>query len=83
MNNIPLKIVTRLSVIFSVLGLLLIALGICIGATTGLIVLAVGLLILIGTIIFIALFCRCPHCGGFIKVGYRNHYCPHCGNYVD
>lgn len=83
MNQIPLKIVTRLSVIFVTLGFFLVTIGICIGTTIGLIVLALGLVILVGTIIFIALFSRCPFCGGFLKIGFRKHYCPHCGKYVD
>lgn len=68
MKHIPLKMVKRLSIIFSILGLLFILIGCCIGSMStmaGLIVLG-GLLILIGTIIFIALFCRCPHCGNYI-----------------
>jgi len=83
MNNIPLKIVTRISVILLVLGFLLVTIGICIGNSLGLIVLILGLAILIGAIIFIAIFSRCPICGGFLKMGFRNHYCPHCGKYVD
>lgn len=83
MNHIPLKMVTRLAVIFATLGLLLFIMGICIGTNIGLLVLIVGLLILVGTIIFIAFFSKCPYCGGFLKVGYHNHYCPHCGKYID
>lgn len=83
MNPIPLRTMRRLSVIFFILGLLFLTIGICIGTMTGLIVLAVGLVILVGTCIFIALFARCPHCGGFIKLGFRNYYCPNCGQYVD
>lgn len=83
MNPIPLRVMRRLSVIFFILGILFLTIGICIGTMTGLIVLAVGLVILVGTYIFIALFARCPYCGGFIKVGFRNYYCPHCGQYVD
>lgn len=83
MNHIPYKTVTKLAVIFSTLGVLLFVVGICIGTTAGFIVLALGLLILVVTIIFIVLFGRCPYCEGFLGVGYHNHYCPHCGNYVD
>ena len=83
MKHLPLKTVTRLSILFSVLGLLLFVIGICVGTTAGLVVLAAGLLVLVGTIIFIALFCRCPYCGGFLKVGYRHLHCPHCGTYID
>jgi len=83
MNHISLKIVARLSAIFFILGLPFFVIGCCIGNVVGLIILAVGLLIWVGTIIFIALFSRCSYCGGFLKVGYRNLYCPHCGNYVN
>lgn len=80
---IPLKMVTTLSVIFLILGLLLIIIGCFIGTMAGLIVIGLGLLVLIGDIIYVALFCRCPHCGGFTKLRLRNFYCLHCGNYVD
>lgn len=80
---IPLKMVTRLSVIFLILGLLLIIIGCFIGTMAGLIIIGLGLLVLIGNIIYISLFCRCPHCRGFTKLRLRNFYCPHCGNYVD
>lgn len=82
MHRIPLKIVTRLSVIFTVIGLLLVIIGICTGTMIGLIILGAGLVELVGTIIFIAVFRRCPHCGSFLKTG-CNRYCPHCGKYVD
>ena len=75
MHRIPLKIVTRLSVIFTVIGLLLVIIGICTGTM-------IGLVELVGTIIFIAVFRRCPHCGSFLKTG-CNRYCPHCGKYVN
>lgn len=80
---IPLKMVTRLSGIFLILGLLLIIIGCFNGTMAGLIVIGLGLLVLIGNIIYISLFCRCPHCRGFTKLRLRNFYCPHCGNYVD
>lgn len=67
MHRIPLKIVTRLSVIFTVIGLLLVIIGICTGTMMGLIILGAGLVELVGTIIFIAVFRRCPHCGSFLK----------------
>lgn len=82
MHRIPLKIVTRLSVIFTVIGLLLVIIGICTGTMIGLIILGAGLVELVGTIIFIAVFRRCPHCGSFLKTG-CNRYCPHCGKYVN
>ena len=82
MHRISLKIVTRLSVIFTVIGLLLVIIGICTGTIMGLIILGAGLVELVGTIIFIAVFRRCPHCGSFLKTG-CNRYCPHCGKYVD
>lgn len=55
MHRIPLKIVTRLSVIFTVIGLLLVIIGICTGTMIGLIILGAGLVELVGTIIFIDL----------------------------
>lgn len=83
MNHISLKILARMSAIFFILGLLFFVIGCCIGNVEGLIVLAIGLLIWVGTIIIMALFSRCPYCGGFLKVGYSKLYCPHCGNYVN
>ena len=67
MHRIPLKIVTRLSVIFTVIGLLLVIIGICTGTMIGLIILGAGLVELVGTIIFIAVFRRCPHVVVFLK----------------
>lgn len=83
MKPIPLAIVIRLFITFSILGVLLLAIGIGLGTTVGFIVLMAGWIVLVGTIIFMALFYRCPHCGGFLRVWYRNHYCPHCGNYLE
>lgn len=83
MNHILLKITRRLSVIFTILGLLVLSIGICIGSMIGLILIVAGLLILVGTIIFVAVFARCPYCGGFMKVGFHNYHCPHCGKYVN
>lgn len=83
MNHIPLKIVRKVSAIWGALGFLLVTIGICIGTTIGLIVLAAGLVVLVGMIIFIVLFSRCPYCGGSLKLLFYNHYCPHCGEYVD
>lgn len=82
MKPIPLKTAAKLSITFSILGILLLAIGICIGTNVGLIVLIIGLIILLGTIIFIGLFYRCPYCEGFLTVPYRSHYCPHCGKYL-
>lgn len=82
MKPIPLKIVIRISILFCILGFLLMAIGIGIGTNVGLIVLTAGLLVLIGVIVFMAVFYRCPHCGRSITIWYRNHYCPHCGNYL-
>lgn len=53
MHRIPLKIVTRLSVIFTVIGLLLVIIGICTGTMIGLIILGAGLVELVGTIILL------------------------------
>ena len=83
MKHIPLKVVKKISVIFSVLGLLLVIIGICLGTTTGLVLWLTGVVILVGVIIFTILFRRCLYCGGFLKVGFQNFYCPHCGNYID
>ena len=83
MNRITLKILAKLSAILFILGLVFFVSGCCIGNTVGLLVLAAGLLIWFGIIIMIALFSKCPYCGGFLKVGYHNLYCPHCGNYVN
>ena len=83
MKHIPLKVVKKISVIFSVLGLLLVIIGICLGTTTGLVLWLTGVVILVGVIIFTILFRRCPYCGEFLKVGFQNFYCPHCGNYID
>ena len=56
MKPIPLKTAAKLSITFSILGILLLTIGICIGTNVGLIVLIIGLIVLLGTIIFIGLF---------------------------
>ena len=83
MKPIPLSLVTKISIIFSILGILLLVLGISIGSITGLIMIVLGWIVLIGTIIFKAIFYRCPHCKHFLKIPYHNHYCPHCGKRLD
>lgn len=52
---IPLKMVTILSVIFLILGLLLIIIGCFIGTMAGLIVIGLGLLVLIGNDLYISI----------------------------
>lgn len=81
MKSVSLAVVQKLSLAFFILGVGIMIIGLCIGTKKGLIVLLAGLLVLVGNIIFIAIFSRCPHCGGFIKL--RKHYCPYCGNYVE
>lgn len=83
MKPIPLSLVTKISIIFSILGILLLVLGISIGSITGIIVIILGWIVLIGTIIFKVIFYRCPYCENFIGIPYHNHYCPHCGKYLD
>ena len=78
MKHIPLKVVKKISVIFSVLGLLLVIIGICLGTPTGLVLWLTGVVILGGVIIFTSLFRRWPYSGEFLKVGFQNFYCPHC-----
>lgn len=82
MKPIPLSTVQKLSLTFFLIGVILMVLGICTGTMVGLIILMVaGWIVLIGDIIFIVLFFRCPHCGeGLLKI--RSNYCPHCGNYL-
>lgn len=79
---IPLKMVTRLSVIFLILGLLLIIIGCFIGTMAGLIVIGLGLLVLISNDLYISIL-QMSSLQSFTKVRLRNFYCPHCGNYVD
>lgn len=81
MKSIPLAVVQKLAIAFYVLGISLMVIGCCIGTMKGLIVVLLGLLVLVGTIIFLFIFSRCPYCDGFIRL--RKHYCPHCGNYVE
>lgn len=52
---IPLKMVTILSVIFLILGLLLIIIGCFIGTMAGLIVIGLGLLVLISNDLYISI----------------------------
>ncbi len=85
MKNMPLKKVVKIAIASSISGFLLMAIGIGIGTASlpaALIVIIAGLFVLTGTIIFMALFYRCPYCGGFLSVRYYNVYCPHCGNYI-
>lgn len=84
MKPIQLSTVVKLSATFSALGifLMIIGLGFCSDLNVSLIVLLVGLLVLVGTIIFMAVFLRCPYCGGSVRLMYRGHYCQHCGRYL-
>lgn len=86
MKNMPLKKVIKIATASSVLGILLMAIGIGIGPGFLLAALAMiiaGWIVLIGTIIFMFLFYRCPHCGAYLgRVRYYNVYCPHCGKYI-
>lgn len=82
MKPIPLSKVVKIAIICCSAGLLLEAIGIGIGGgnlIAGLIVIVAGWIVLIGTIVFWALFYRCPHCNGWLPNWYRNKYCPHCG----
>ncbi len=76
----PLSNVAKLMIAFSLSSFLLVAIGLCIGKTIGLVVFALGLIGLLGIIIFMVLFYRWPHCGNFLTVWYSHCYCPHYGN---
>ncbi len=83
MKRVPLSIIVKLFVSLAILGILFEIIGICIGNSAGLIVIVMGWLALIGAIICMALFYRCPHCGGHLgRTWYHNRYCPHCGYYL-
>ena len=80
MKHIPLSKVIKISIALSLLSFLFIAIGISIGNKIGLVVIIIGWILLVGAIIFISLFYRCPYCGDFLTVWYSHSYCPHCGN---
>lgn len=82
MKPIPLSTVIKRTILFSIIGILLLVTGLCVGSYVGIIVLIAGLIVLAATIVFFTLFYRCPHCGGSLTVPYRNYYCPHCGTYL-
>jgi len=42
----------------------------------------IGVVLLIGGIIFHIITYRCPHCGCFLDRS-RGEYCPHCGEKLD
>lgn len=46
------------------------------------IMLGIGIICMIGTFVFMIKFCRCPHCGKYIRY-WANHQCPFCHNYLD
>lgn len=78
MKHISLVKVIKISIACFLLSLLFIAIGICIGNIIGLVVIIAGFIVLVGAIIFIARFYRCPYCGNFLTVWYSRRYCPHC-----
>ena len=80
MKHIPLSKVIKLSIAFYLLSFLSIVIGVCVGDTIGLAIIIAGLIVLLGAIILIALFYRCPYCGIFLTVWYSHNYCPHCRN---
>lgn len=83
MKPIPLSIVFKLFIALVLLGILLEMIGAAVGDTVGLVILAMGWLSMIGAIVIMALFYRCPHCGGYLgKTWYHDRYCPHCGHYL-
>lgn len=63
-----------------ILGILLILLG-CWLRLIWLIILAI--FELLAAILFLLLFNRCPHCGGFLGHAGGSGYCPHCGEKLD
>lgn len=81
MKHIPLSIVSKLSRVFYLLTIFLLFNGARIGTGAGLIMTIAGVVILIGTLIFVFIFSRCPHCNHVIHdYGY---FCPYCGNRIN
>lgn len=79
---IPLSTVIKIFITVTMLGILLMVIGLCIGNNVGLVVLLAGLIVIAGAIVFRIIYYRCPYCEGFLTIPYRNHYCPHCGKYL-
>ena len=78
-KRIPLKKVRQIALLLCILGLVVILAG----AGLRLIpLILLGCLVLVGEIVFLTLFWRCPHCGGFLDRG-CGLYCPHCGHTVE
>ncbi len=79
MKRIPLKKVRQIAAFLFVLGFVVILTG----AGFRLIpLILLGCLALVGEIVFLFLFWRCPHCGGFLDRS-CGLYCPHCGHMLD
>ena len=85
MKQIPFSKAKKIAIAVSVLGLFLFVAGICVGLgadiRTSLFLVLMALIVLLGAIVFIIIFCRCPHCGGFLGFNWYK-YCPHCGNQI-
>lgn len=46
-------------------------------------VVSVGLLLLVGGVVWGGVGIRCPHCGAPLFRNYFKPYCPHCGKELD
>lgn len=42
----------------------------------------IGIICMIGTLVFMLKFCRCPHCGKYIFY-WEDYQCPFCQNHLD
>lgn len=80
---IPLSIVTKVSNTLAIVSILLLVISKWIAPNIAAVIfLITALLLIVANIIFMVLYYRCPHCGGFLRTPYRHHYCPHCGTYL-
>lgn len=48
----------------------------------GNLVIGIGVLIMMGAVVFNFVFCRCPYCGKSLD-RYVGNYCPRCGEKLD
>ena len=79
MKKIPLKKVREIALLLFLLGFMVILAG---AGFRLMPLILLGCLVLVGEIVFLAIFWRCPHCGGFLDRS-GGLYCPHCGHMLD
>lgn len=81
MKKLTPKLVHRINWILLVLGALIAFLGTT-GKPDSPVLCIIGILLILGGIVFRLIFFRCPECGAYLDRGLPN-FCPRCGAEID